>query len=73
VVVGGLAGKPVRVSAVESALTGKPLNANAIAAAAARAAEGTDPDDDLYATADYKRHIATVYARQAIEAAGQRA
>ncbi len=73
VVVGGLAGKPVRVSAVESALTGKPLNANAIAAAAAHAAEGTDPDDDLYATADYKRHIATVYARQAIEAAGQRA
>src|SRR5438093_1319350 len=58
VAMGGLAGKPIRASAVESALTGKPLNAETITAAAAHAAEGTDPDDDLFATADYKRHIA---------------
>jgi aerobic carbon-monoxide dehydrogenase medium subunit len=72
VAVGGLAGKPVRASAVESALAGKPLNAETIATAAAHAADGTDPDDDIYAPAAYKRHIATVYARQALEAAAAR-
>src|SRR5438067_7772582 len=47
VAIGGLAGKPLRATAVEAALTGKALNADVIAAAAAHAAEGTDPDDDL--------------------------
>src|SRR5579884_2362306 len=73
VAVGGLAGKPVRASAVESALAGQPLNADTISAAASHAADETDPDDDIYASAAYKKHIATVFARQAIEAAAARA
>lgn len=72
VAIGGLAGKPVRAGAVESALAGKAPEAAAIAAAAAHAADGTDPDDDIYAPAAYKRHIATVLARQALEAAAAR-
>jgi CO/xanthine dehydrogenase FAD-binding subunit len=40
-----------------------------IVGAAAEAADGADPDDDVYAGADYKRHVATVYARRAIEKA----
>ena len=72
VAIGGLAGKPVRAGAVESALAGKAPDAATIAAAAAHAADGTDPDDDIYAPAAYKRHIATVYARQALEAAAAR-
>jgi len=72
VAVGGLAGKPVRATTVESALAGKPLNADTIAAASAHAADGTDPDDDLFAPAIYKRHIATVYTRQALESAAAR-
>jgi carbon-monoxide dehydrogenase medium subunit len=69
VALGGLAGSPVRAQATEAALQGRQLTAETVAAAAAHAAEGTDPDDDTYATADYKRHVATVYARRAIESA----
>jgi carbon-monoxide dehydrogenase medium subunit len=72
VAIGGLGGKPVRAGAVESALAGKPLNADTIVTAAGHAADDTDPDDDLYASAAYKRHIATVMARRALEAAAGR-
>ena len=41
----------------------------AIAAAAEQAAEGTDPPADLNATADYKRHLARVLCRRALEEA----
>jgi aerobic carbon-monoxide dehydrogenase medium subunit len=60
---------PLRATAAESALRGGPLDANAIAAAAEQAAEGTDPPADLNASADYKRHLARVLARRALEAA----
>ena len=73
IAVGGLGSGPVRATATETALQGKLLTPEVIAAAAAKAAEGTDPDDDSYASADYKRQVATVYARQAIEAAVKRA
>jgi carbon-monoxide dehydrogenase medium subunit len=62
---------PLRASAVEEALKGQPLNADTIAAAAANAAEGTDPPADLNASADYKRHLARVLCKRALtEAAG---
>ena len=34
---------------------------------------GTDPDSDLFAPADYKRHVASVYALRALQAASVRA
>jgi carbon-monoxide dehydrogenase medium subunit len=62
---------PLRASAVEEALRGQPLTGDTIKAAAERAAEGTDPPADLNATADYKRHLARVLCRRALqEAAG---
>ena len=73
VALGGLAGCPLRAGATEAALQGQPLTPEVIAVAAAKAAEGTDPDDDSYASADYKRQVATVYVRRAIEAAVKRA
>jgi carbon-monoxide dehydrogenase medium subunit len=73
IAIGGLAGAPWRAAAVEAELRGKPLNARTIAAAAARAADGTDPEGDTYASAEYKRHMAGVYARKAVEAAVERA
>jgi aerobic carbon-monoxide dehydrogenase medium subunit len=57
----------------ETELQGKLLAPEVIAAAAAKAAEETDPEGDTYASAEYKRHVATVYARRAIEAAVRRA
>jgi aerobic carbon-monoxide dehydrogenase medium subunit len=73
VAIGGLGSGPVRAIATEMALQGKPLTAQIIAAAAVKAAEETDPDGDTYASAEYKSHVATVYARRAIEAALERA
>ena len=58
---------PLRATAVEQALRGRPLDANSIAAAAEEAAEGTDPPADLNASADYKRHLARVLTRRALE------
>jgi carbon-monoxide dehydrogenase medium subunit len=60
---------PLRASAAEAALRGQPLDAERIAAAAEQAAEGTDPPEDLNATADYKRHLARVLCRRALEEA----
>jgi carbon-monoxide dehydrogenase medium subunit len=60
---------PLRATAVEQALRGQPLDARWIAAAAELAAEGTDPPADLNASADYKRHLARVLCRRALEAA----
>jgi aerobic carbon-monoxide dehydrogenase medium subunit len=73
IAIGGMDSNPIRATATEAALQGQPLTPDVIARAAAKAAEGTDPDDDSYASADYKRHVATVYARRAIEAAVERA
>jgi carbon-monoxide dehydrogenase medium subunit len=58
---------PLRATAAEAALRGQPLNADTIAAAAEQAAEGTEPPADLNATADYKRHLARVMCRRALE------
>jgi aerobic carbon-monoxide dehydrogenase medium subunit len=73
VVLGGLGSGPLRAVATETELQGKPLTPEVIAAAAAKAAEETDPEGDTYASAEYKRHVAIVYARRAIEAAVKRA
>jgi carbon-monoxide dehydrogenase medium subunit len=56
-------------TAAEQALRGKPLDAQSISAAAEQAAEGTDPPADLNASAEYKRHLARVLTRRALEAA----
>ena len=58
---------PLRAAAAEDALRGKGLDA--IAVAAEQAAEGTDPPGDLNATPDYKRHLARVLTRRALEEA----
>src|SRR3954453_12544897 len=60
---------PLRATAAEAALRGRPLDAQTIAAAAEQAAEGTVPPADLTATAEYKRHLARVLCRRALEAA----
>jgi aerobic carbon-monoxide dehydrogenase medium subunit len=62
-----MASTPLRATAVEDALRGKPLDAGSIAAAAELAAEGTDPPADLNASEDYKRHLARVLTRRALE------
>jgi carbon-monoxide dehydrogenase medium subunit len=62
---------PLRAIAAEQALRGRPLDAQSIAAAAEQAAEGTQPPADLNASADYKRHLARVLTRRALEDASE--
>jgi carbon-monoxide dehydrogenase medium subunit len=57
---------PLRASAVEQALT-----QGASAGDAARsAAEGTEPSADLNASVEYRKHLAQVLVRRALEEAG---
>jgi carbon-monoxide dehydrogenase medium subunit len=57
---------PLRATAAEGALRGRELSAENIAAAAAMAADGTNPPADLNASQEYKRHLAAVLAKRAI-------
>ena len=56
---------PLRARATEDALAGGAAPADA----AALAAEGLEPPDDLHASADYRRHLAAVLVRRALEEA----
>jgi carbon-monoxide dehydrogenase medium subunit len=58
---------PLRAGAVEAALR----SGASAADAAALAAEGTEPPSDLNASPEYRRHLAAVLVRRALEQAGR--
>jgi len=60
---------PVRASSVEQALIGSDGSLAAVTAAAAHAVEGTSATGDVNASADYRRHLAGVLTRRAIQSA----
>jgi aerobic carbon-monoxide dehydrogenase medium subunit len=64
-----MANVPLRATAAEQALRGRPLEPASIADAAEQAAEGTEPPGDLNASPEYKRHLARVLCRRALEEA----
>ncbi|WP_288026309.1 xanthine dehydrogenase family protein subunit M [Arthrobacter sp.] len=64
-----MASTPLRATAVEAALAGAPATADAVAAAASHAAEGTDPASDLNGDASYRAHLAQVLTKRAVLAA----
>jgi aerobic carbon-monoxide dehydrogenase medium subunit len=57
---------PLRAAGVEDALR----SGSGAADAAARADEGTEPPGDLNASPEYRRHLAQVLVRRALESAG---
>ncbi len=59
--------KPLRATAVEQALRGKGAHDQDIRAAAEKAADGTNPPGDLNGSPEYRRHLATVLTRRALE------
>jgi aerobic carbon-monoxide dehydrogenase medium subunit len=69
----GVSPKAYRAANVESALKGSALDAKTLAAAAAHAADGVDVNSDLYASAEYRKQLASVYTRRALETAVARA
>jgi len=58
---------PIRATAVEEALSG--ASPEAVAEAAEAADEGTEPASDGAATAEFRRHLARVWTRRAVEEA----
>jgi carbon-monoxide dehydrogenase medium subunit len=68
----GVGVKAYRANAVEAALAGTNLDDNAVAAAVVHVCDGIDPNADLYASSDYRCHLAKVHTRRAIQAAKAR-
>jgi carbon-monoxide dehydrogenase medium subunit len=65
----GVGSKAYRAQGVESALNGASLDDQTIANAAAHVCDGVDPNSDLYASSEYRCHLAQVHTRRAIQAA----
>lgn len=66
VAVTGVGPKAYRASAVEEALRGKSPSTKRLQEAAAHAADGLEPIADLYASAEYRAHLARIYTRRAL-------
>jgi aerobic carbon-monoxide dehydrogenase medium subunit len=65
----GLASRPFRAAAVETRLEGSAGADDDVRQAAAIIADGVDANSDIHASADYRKHMAQVYAARAIRAA----
>jgi len=66
----GVSETPYRAMAVEDSLRGKPVSA--IADASLHAADAIEGIGDTFASPDYRRHLATVFTRRALETALER-
>ena len=69
VALGAVAPTPVRATAVEAALEGQPVSADAIRSAAEAVAGQVDPLADFRGSSEYKRDMAVVFTRRALEQA----
>ena len=68
----GVGVKAFRATAVEAALAGTSLDDNALANAVTHVCDGVDPNADLYASSDYRCHLAQVHTGRGIQAAKAR-
>lgn len=68
----GVASVPYRGRAVEERLTGRAPDPETLAEAAGLVAEGLDVNADIFASADYRAHLARVFTRRALTAALER-
>lgn len=69
----GAADAPFRATAAEKAIVGTRGDAQAIAAAAAKAAEGVTTLSDLVASSDFRKNLVEVHTRRALKSAIERA
>jgi CO/xanthine dehydrogenase FAD-binding subunit len=66
IALGGVAPRPVRATSAERALLGRPLEPDAVAAAAEAARADAAPADDAYASAWYRDRVLPVHLRRAL-------
>ena len=71
--IGGASPFPQALPEAVERLVGRRLDDKAIAEAADAAAGLIDPDGDLHATADFRRHLARVMAARVLKAAAENA
>lgn len=69
IALGGVEGRPVRAEAAEQALAGAETSPDAIAAAAAAAAEGVDPVGDIHGSPEYRRDLVRAMVTRALKQA----
>jgi aerobic carbon-monoxide dehydrogenase medium subunit len=69
----GLSEKPFRAKAVEERLRGNRLTTKLVDKSAAEVAEGSDPLEDLHASAKFRAHLARIHTARAIQEAARRA
>lgn len=69
----GVAQTPLRAGGAEQILEGKPLTDEGIGAAVAAIRSAIEPNTDLHASSDYRRHAIGILAERAIRQAWERA
>ena len=69
----GVGPGPIRLTGAENILRDGGFTDTALAAAGRAAADAADPDGDVHATASYRRKMAGVMTRRAVEKAARRA
>ena len=68
----GVADRPLRLPSVEAVLNGRTVDAAAIAEAEAAASAAVDPQDDIHASAAYRRALAGTMVERALKRAAAR-
>ena len=68
----GVGPTPIRLRAAEDILVQEGVTEQGIQRAAAKAAELVEPDSDIHASADFRRHLTEVLTRRAIQRALER-
>ena len=68
----GVADRPLRLPSVEAVLNGRTIDAAAIAEAEAAASAAVDPQDDIHASAAYRRALAGTMVERALKRAAAR-
>lgn len=69
----GVGGAPVRPERAEALLAGQALEDDVLAAVAEAVREAIEPESDIHASAEYRRHVAGVLTGRALRAALERA
>jgi carbon-monoxide dehydrogenase medium subunit len=69
IALGSVGVTPIRATAAEDLLRGQPLKSDAFAAAGEKAKEAVDPLSDFRGSAAYKKDMAAVFVRRALEKA----
>ncbi|HEY8448854.1 MAG TPA: xanthine dehydrogenase family protein subunit M, partial [Bacillota bacterium] len=69
----GVGGAPVRAREAEALLVDQRPEPDVLAAAAEAVRSAVEPESDIHASADYRRHVAGVLTERALRAAWERA